>query len=292
MIGVDQSSSQEKLDQICQRIQSASFLKQSLVGSPLEAIELNAHRIEGSSKADFTGLIAVFYTVWKDRWQADRSLFEKYDARLIEFDRHFLDLRTPFFHAGASMHQQSHRDEWVKEHWGPEGWGDCIEAFLDEVIPVVELLIDVFQQARANSNLIDLWRRQEAHSPESSVLAMADVLGMRLDSKRLAHKVRSVTQRINKSPPASGQELTAVMDAYAVQELVSWFGPRPLSVDYVDLLNEFDLAGRRNAREFIWLAHVVEGVTGHRRRDELLPVLHDAWDLMLARRSRRRGRYY
>jgi hypothetical protein len=275
----------EMLKKICDVAESASHIKRACTGAPLAFDELKELRIEGSNRADFQSLLAVFYTVWKDRWQSDRRVFEKTSEPLKKFDRHFLDLRTPIFHSDVQKRQQEYSDDWIRKFKGSVGWQGCIDAFLSEAFLIVVELRDQFHAARSNSALMLHWRSLEESTPRSSVLAMCDALGLELSGKQLMYKTNSVTKRLSNRPPRPNQNLSALLDAYAVQELISWFGMRQLSVSYVELLESFSLHGDNKAVDLIRLAHIVENVTGKRKRELLMPILNESWSLLIKRDS-------
>jgi hypothetical protein len=272
-------SVQDQLAELCESVERASRIKQSLTGAPLEYEEIAKLKLEDTKRADFKELLGAFYIVWKDRWERDRSLFTRKGDELSQFDMHFLALRTPFFHR-VDPDSQAYCDKWLEEHGGTNDWNRRIGAFLDEALDAIKTLQKRFQSARANSELILRWRLEEADTPRSAILAMSEVLGIKIGEKQLSYKVRSLAQRLEKFPPRRGQDLANLADVYAIRELVSWFGTRPLSLGYLEMLEEFDLVGDPRAREFIWLMHAVEGVSKKRMRGDLVEIIRGSWQLM------------
>jgi hypothetical protein len=281
------SAAEEKLAAILEAAEAASALRRLCVGAPLETDQLSRCVFEGDSKADFDGIVSIFYIVWNETWKKDVEFFSRSggSSRIREFAQLIVDLRTAAQHADNQRAQDVYR-RWVKANGGaPTSWRACVVVLLEVAALATKALTGAMNYARSDPSVIERWRQSETLSARSSVAAVAQDLGLVLSASQLQRHSRDVDKRLRHNPPRMTDDPQATVDSYSMQQLIAWGWSRPVSVDYYYLLEEFGLLAHSDSRDFLRLAHVVEIVTRTaNRRDDFVKILKQSWGFLVKQR--------
>lgn len=276
----------DKLRNLVDIAEAASSVRRVCVGSPLDIGELPNYIIDGGNKADFDGLVSMIYIVWHELWKQDVKFFSRHGDALEEFSTLIVALRTGAQHA-ADRRVSEIYTLWVDQHRGSSArWDGCISALLDACIAAFMALANEMHSARGDGRLIARWRDIECLSARSSIVAVASDLGMSLSESVLERHCREVDKRLQNQPPRGARDPQKVIDSYAVQQLIAWGWSRPIAADYYELLEDFDLVGHDDSRDFLRLAHVVENVTRTAgRHPDFVRILKQSWGFLVKQRG-------
>lgn len=273
-----------KLQNLVDIADAASSVRRVCVGSPLDAGNLSTYAVDGANKADFDGLVSLLYVVWHELWRQDVKFFSRDNTTLQDFSTLIVALRTGAQHA-ADYRVREIYQLWVDQHRGQSArWDGCIDAFLDVATGAFIALTSAMHEARTDAQTVKRWRQAEELSARSSVLAVAQDLGMTLPENVLDRHSREVDRRWQNQPPRQNEDALVLIDSYAMQQLIAWGWSRPVA-DYYSLLEDFDLVAHPDSRDLLRLAHVVESVTRTAgTKPEFTRILKQSWGYLLKQR--------
>lgn len=245
-----------------------SAQKRICTGTPFPPLELPKWPQEISSEALFRDLVSRCYILWRESWKQDiwflLGLGRSNDAAK-SFDQLIYALRTSHQHTGNERASRA-ANEWFETACGgshpaaADDWQSCGHALIRTMVEAITDLSSSAAWARKHQRLRQAWREKGVESIESTVASVAADLGLRLQDGTLAHHVRQVERRWSRYRLRAGEEPDQALAALAEADLVSRLSP--LRCSYLDVLDELNVLGSRDAVPALLLAHGVAGVSG------------------------------
>jgi hypothetical protein len=200
------------------------------------------------------------------------------DGAARYFNGLIYQMRTALQHddnerAGARFAQWKREACGGHEPAGADDWLTCGIALMTELNAGMSVLCQTAARGREPS-FRAAWQAKMSETPEAAVTRVADDLGLWLNQGQHSWHTRQVERLWSKYRPRPGEVAGDVLSSYAEQTLVSRVETLPC--DYVDVLTELEVLGKRDAVPALHLAHAVAEITGV-LGDAYLKRLKDVW---------------
>jgi hypothetical protein len=258
----------DELQQLAASCELLSAHKRVCTGESMISPEISTWPEDVESDALFKELVSLAYMLWREAWKQDIGFLSgvgRSNGAMKEFDNLIYALRTANQHTDNKEALEA-SDKWAKNACGgrsapatSEDWRNCGRVLLHTLNQAVQDLSAIAAWVRRQERVRQAWRKKQEESVEGTVVSVAADLGLQLRDRSLAHHVRQVEWRWSKYRMRAGQNPGDVLASFAEAELISRLSPLPCS--YLDILQELNALGSREAVPALLLAHGVAGAS-------------------------------
>lgn len=256
-----------ELEEFERRCQTLSRHKKLCTGEPLLVPARSQWAGTVQSEAGFSALVSGAYKLWRESWKLDVGflLNAKGDSTAArEFGQLIYQLRTAEQHTD-NAEATTRRAEWTKNASGghfpvsQEDWAACGRALMVAFNAAVASLTALAAASRLQPAFQQAWQAKFSESVQAVVTQVAADLNLHLSPPSRQHHERQVERRWSRYRLRSGETAAQIMASFAECSLVSDVGRLPC--DYLDILDELQVLGTRDAVAALRLAHSVAEIS-------------------------------
>ncbi|MFM9550820.1 hypothetical protein ACKI19_00695 [Streptomyces caniscabiei] len=233
-------------------------------------------------EASFSAVVSGVYKLWRENWKLDvgfllRARGDSTVAR--EFDQLIYELRTADQHTDNAA-ATARRAEWTKSACGghtpasSDDWAACGRALVVGLNAAVASLTSLAAANRTQPTFQHAWQAKYSESVQSVVTQVAADLNLNLPRASRQHHEGQVERRWSKYTLRPGETAAQVIASFAESSLVSSLGRLPC--DYVEILEELQVLGTKDAVAALRLAHSVAEIS-LAKGDAYLKLVTSTW---------------
>lgn len=256
-----------ELDEFENRCRVLSQHKRLCTGEPLLVPSRSQWPATVQDEASFSLLVSGTYKLWRETWKLDigflvRAKGDSTAAR--QFDQLIYQLRTADQHTDNAT-ATTCRAEWTSNSCGghspasQKDWAACGRALMLALNVAVTCLTTLAATNRNEPVFRQAWRAKYAESAQAVVTKVAADLNLNLPAATLQYHERQVERRWSRYRLRSGETAAQVMAAFAECSLVANLGRLPC--DHLDILDELQVLGTKDAVAALRLAHSVAEIS-------------------------------
>ncbi|MEU9712886.1 hypothetical protein AB0E21_30415 [Streptomyces sp. NPDC047967] len=249
------------------RCRTLSQHKMLCTGEPMLVPERDQWPDAIQSEADFSVLVSGAYKLWREAWKLDVGFLINSKGNSTEarkFDQLIYQLRTADQHTD-NTEAVTRRADWTAAVCGGQSpasqddWTSCGRALMAAFSAAVACLTALAAASRLKPEFRQAWQAKFSESVQAVVARVSADLNVYLPPSTRQYHERQVEKRWSKHKLRSGETAAQVMGSFAECSLVS--DVRPLPCDYLDILDELQVLGTRDAVTALRLAHSVAEIS-------------------------------
>ncbi|MFG3508674.1 hypothetical protein ACGF5F_24605 [Streptomyces sp. NPDC047821] len=242
------------------------------------------------NEASFSALVSGTYKLWRETWKLDVGflLRAKGDsAAAREFDQLIYQLRTADQHTD-NVAATTYRAEWTRSACGgrppasQEDWAACARALMIALNAAVACLTKLAAVNRVQLVFRQAWQAKYSESVQAVVTQVAADLSLNLPAATRQYHERQVERRWSRYRLRTDETAAQVLASFAECSLVSDLGRLPC--DYLDILDELQVLGTKDAVAALRLAHSVAEIS-LAKGDAYIKLVTSTWTTLRSGRT-------